>query len=221
MEIKNYKPVETILKKGILPTEEKRQIKLESYLEKQSKAKSFKTLLQVKRMIAQNLPKDQKFSREDIIFMFKSIQEDYKKFERVGIVFEKSWRGKSGIISIIKEPDRVIIQRAKKSDIGEEPKLINIEISKNEINSCLVILGKLNIGDKIESKNIFMSMSRLLELGHTEWDRGDKPFETDRKLHNSWTTLLGFLHDEGLIKYYRSGKVKLLKDNFSIQEILE
>ena len=212
--------IETIVKVGVLPSERKRILKIEKYLKKESSAKSFKTILQSKKMIAKNLPKDEKFSREDIIWMFEDIQEKYKKFEKVGIVFEKTWRGKSGIISIIKEPERVIIQRARKSDKDEIPKIVNIEISKQEINACIVVLSKFNIGDKIETPIIFMEMSKLMGLNHTDWDNGDHPLETDRKTHNSWTSLLGFLEDEGLIKYYRSGKVELLKTNFSIQEIL-
>jgi len=219
MELKTKVNKETILKKGMKPAEQKRQLRLESYMDKESKAKTIIGLLQARKMISDNLPKDATFSKEDIIWMFKDILEKAKKLEKVGTVDEKGWRGKSSI-EFIKEPNRVLVNRYKRLDKDEEPKKVVIELSKQEINACLSVLGKIQIGDSIESKQIFMGMSRILQLGHTSWDSGVKPFETDRILHNRWTTLLAFMETEELIKYSRRGKVKLLKDKLSIQEIL-
>jgi len=218
MELKTKVNKETILKKGMKPAEQKRQLRLESYMEKESKAKSFKKKLQYRRMMAENLPKDYS-KRGDIIWVIKEIEKDYKKFEKVGIGFENSWRGKSGIINVITRPDRLIISRMQKPDKGEKPKEVKYEVTKQEINACLTVLGKLNIGDSIESKQIFMAMSRILKLGHSSWDSGDKPFETDRQTHNKWTTLLAYFRGEEFIKYSR-GNVKLLNNKLSIQEIL-
>jgi hypothetical protein len=211
---------EKIVRQGIKPREKKRIYRLDNYLKKESTAKSFKSILQVKKMIAKNLSPDLVFSRDDLIKLFETLQEDYNRFNKVGIGLEKSWRGKSGIIDVIKQPNKVIVQRMKKSDKGEDAESVYIEISKEEINACLIVLGKLNISDQINSKQIFMSMSRILNLGHSSWDKGEKPFETDRILHNRYTTLLCFLENEGLIKYSRKGKVHLINNKISIQEIL-
>jgi len=192
-----------------------RSEKVKKLIEKSSKARTLESWLNIK--IQQAYEENDKETE----IILKGVKAKHKEFQKIGIGVEQSWRGKSGIINVIKLPYKVIVYRMKKADKGEEPKKIAIEITKDEINACLVVLGKLQIGDQIESKQIFMGMSRILGLGHSSWDSGEKPFETDRKRHNIFTTLLCFLENEKLIKYSRRGKVKLLDNKISIQTILE
>lgn len=202
-------------KKEVISYKESRKVRIKKLVEKSSKAKTLERWLNVKIQQAY----EEGDTETEIIL--KGVKTKLKEFQKIGIGVEQSWRGKSGIIEVIKEPDKVIIYRMKKPNKGESPAKVAIEITRDEINACLTVLGKLQIGDYIESKQIFMGMSRILELGHTSWDYGDKPFETDRKSHNKFTTLLCFLENEKLIEYSRRGKVKLINNKISIQTILE
>ncbi len=194
--------------------EKSKSQKVKDLMIKSSEAKTFESWLNVKLKLTYEE------NNKELEIILKSIKEKYKKFQKIGIGIEEGWRGKSSI-EIIKHPDKIIVYKFRKFDKGEEPKKVAIEISKDEINACLIVLGKLQIGDDIESKQIFMGISRILNLGHTSWDNGDKPFETDRILHNRFTTLLSFLENEKLIKYSRRGKVKLINNKISIQTLMD
>jgi len=152
MELKNNnQPIEKIVKKGIKPLEEKRQIRLAGYLEKESTAKSFKTLLQVKKMIAQNLPKDQTFISEDIIYIFKSLQEDYKRFaykrEEDVIIELENWKGKDTIEIYKGFTNDFILTEHRKNKETLEVDTSKHEVSNVDVNRILFWIKKWEIGE--------------------------------------------------------------------------
>lgn len=142
--------IEKIVKKGMTPTQQKRQLRLESYMNKESKAKSFKQLLQVKKMIAKNLPKAD-YSREDILWMFEDLQRALKRFEKTtrnSVFMEiEGWKGKD-VIEIyggFKE-NFTIIEHRKNKETGDS-ETSKHEVSNKDINRLLFWIKKWEIGE--------------------------------------------------------------------------
>jgi chemotaxis regulatin CheY-phosphate phosphatase CheZ len=140
----------------------------------------------------------------------------YNYYETVGIGKVKSWKGKSGIIEVIKQPDRIILVRMRKSDINEEPKRVEIVITKQEVNAMITALNLNRENQPIKTSQLAMDYSKILGLGHTDWER----FFADRINHNKITTLLSYMDEEKLISYSRRGTTKILSDKLEVQMLL-
>jgi len=138
------------------------------------------------------------------------LQEIYKKIwsleESEKVRFE-TWRGKSGVYFIIK-PDRVIAVRYRKPDKFERPKEVKIELTKQEINQVSWAISKLNEGKEIPTS----------EIGEKVYGKKWKDIFSNRKQHIKLVEILNYLEYKGWIHYYRSGKIKVLKE---IQEVLK
>ena len=117
----------------------------------------------------------------------------------------KGWKGKSSI-DIEKLPDKVIITRFQKPSRNEESKEIRIEITKEQIETAIKVISKLDKGEPIKTRHIALAYSSALNLGHYSW----KDFFSDRQSHVILTNILGYLDSEGVVTY-RGGKTILLK----------
>lgn len=157
------------------------------------------------------------YSAREMIEIFNEALRRHNEVESVAKVKLRYWKGKSGIIQLIKQPDKIIAIRMQKPDKDEKPEEKKIEMSKEQINAVIEALNILKDKQPIETREIAMIYSRKLNLGHPDWDR----FFSDRTEHNLLTNILDVLDNEGLIHYYRSGKTKILKDKLDIQEILK
>lgn len=204
VEVQTKKQIEKIEKVGKF--KDGKLMKLERV---KSEAKSFKTWLESCIRIAKSN------KNHDTEFFLRDILEKYKSFEKVGITKIYGWKGKSGIIELIKSPSKIIVVRMQRPEKDAEPKRVEIEITKEELNAVIGVLNKLNQGDKIETKYIAMAYSKAMGLEHENW----KNFFADRKQHNLLTNILGVLDAEGVIEY-KGGKTKILKNKLDIQLIL-
>ena len=142
---------EIILKEGIKPSEKKRLSKLRNYLDRESTAKSFKTFLQVKIKQTENLPKNEVYSREELIWILKELQGKYKEFsktqrEKVEIILE-GWKGKD-TIEIYKgfTNDFKLTEHRKDKETGEI-KTSTHEVSNQDVNRILFWIKKWKIGE--------------------------------------------------------------------------
>ena len=153
-----------------------------------------------------------KFRKIGNIEMAQYMQELYKQIFNLEtsekIVFQ-SWKGKSGL-KIFNKPDRIIVIWYKKTEKDSEPKEIKNEILKEEINKVILSINKLNENENIESSDI------AVETYKRNW----KSIFSDRKTHITFTHILNVLEYYGMIKYFRSGKVRVLKNVREIQEVL-
>jgi hypothetical protein len=158
-----------------------------------------------------------KIAREEKNFeMVELLQSIYKKhleYETSERIKFESWKGQSGI-KIFLRPDKIIVLRYQKREKDSEPVEIKTEIMKNDINDVINSINKinkLNPGEKIESSTIASTTYQ------EEW----KDIFSNRSLHIQFTHILGILEFYNLIKYYRSGKVQVLKNVREIQEVLK
>lgn len=148
----------------------------------------------------------------DVCELLQTCFKEYERFETSDKVKFESWRGKSGI-KIFNQPDKIIVLRYQKREKEGEPVEIKTEIMKQDINEVILAINKinkLNDKEKIESSNIASTTYQ------EEW----KDIFSNRSLHIQFTHILGILEYYGLIKYYRSGKVMVLKEVREIQELL-
>lgn len=160
---------------------------------------------------------DIRYSPDELIAVLDGALRKYNEVDDIGVSKIKGWKGKSGIIEVIKHPDRVIIKRMQKKLPGEKPTEVEIEVTKQQINAIIVSLNLLRESQPIETRDLAMAYSRILGLGHSNWTE----FFGDRKEHNMLTTALCFLEKEGLIHYRRDGKTTILREKMDIQRILE
>ena len=175
-----------------------------------TKAESFKGWLEGKISL---------FARKDnteMLFIFQEVLRAYNHYEKVGIAKISSWKGKSGVIECIRQPDRVIIKRMRKDEPNGVPKEVEVTITKQELNALISALNFHKDKEWIETKDLAMTYSGILGLNHPDWDR----FFSDRVEHNKLTSALCFLESENLIKYSRRGKTKILDKDLSIQLVL-
>jgi len=159
------------------------------------------------------------YSAKELEVVFTGFLSKFNELEKVGISKINSWKGKSGIIQLIKKPDRIIAIRMQKPNKDSEPKEVRIEMTKEEINAAIVALNELFDDKPIKTRYIAMIFSRILNLEHSGWNKGNKPFFADRFYHNKLTNILDVLDSEGLI-HYSGGLTKVLKNKLEIQMIL-
>lgn len=208
-EIIEKYPEERFEKPQNKATESPRLKKISELMEKSSVAKTFENWLKARLKIA--------YSNNDkeTEIILREILEKYKDFETIGISKIQGWKGTSGIISLIKKPDRIIVTRMQKPNKDSEPKKVIIEITKEEINAVIIALNELSDNQPIKTKDIAMIFSRELNLKHSDWGR----FFADRHYHNLLTNCLDVMDSEQLIKY-SGGLTTILKDKLEIQNIL-
>lgn len=153
----------------------------------------------------------------DSEYLVRGLYEQFKKFypKKVAVGEIRGWKGKSGIVNVQKLPDRIIVTRFQKPSKDEEPKEVNIEISKEELQAVLEIINNHNIKDKIKTRDLAMMYSRKLNLGHRDW----KDFFSDRINHNLLTNILGYLDSEDVIRY-SAGVSEVLSNKYSAQLLL-
>ena len=160
--------------------------------------------------------KGKTYSPKELDLIFSEALRRINEIEEVGISRINSWKGKSGIIRLIKHPDKIIAIRMQKPDKKSKPKEIKIEMSKKEINAVIVSLNNLSEHQPIKTKYIAMMFSEILDLRHPDWDR----FFADRHYHNLLTNILDVMDKENLISYV-GGKTKILKNKLELQDILK
>lgn len=197
------------------PEDKREKLKVDKLMTRVTDAKTFLGLLRAEVSVARN------DKNEELAVYVEHLITKYKEFEEIGIAKLRSWRGKSGIIECLKSPDKVIVVRMRKDLPGQKPHRVETEITKQQINAVISSLNYLRNHQPIDTSEIAMSYSRILGLGHSAWDYGDKPFETDRSCHNLLTNILGFLEQEGVINYRKDGKTTILKEKMDVQEILK
>ena len=149
----------------------------------------------------------------DVCELIQTIYKKYLEFETSDLIKFESWKGKSGI-KIFNQPDKIIVLRYQKIEKEGEPKEIKTEIMKNDINDVINSINKI---DKLSPKEKIESSTIASTTYQEEW----KDIFSNRSLHIQFTHILGILDYYGLIKYYRSGKVMVLKSVREIQEILK
>jgi len=114
----------------------------------------------------------------EMVFIFQEILNAYNYYhpETELEVKVDSWKGKSSI-ELIKSMDKLTIIKYQKKDKNSEPKQIITEVNKEELNALIEVIKKLNEDmETIETKYLSMAYSRALNLGHSGWRNGDKPF---------------------------------------------
>jgi hypothetical protein len=92
-------------------------------------------------------------------------------------------------------------------------------ITKEEILAIVDSLNALSSKETIDSRELALSYSYRLGLGHTAWKTGDKPFFSDRWNHYKFTLILRAFADENLIEYEKN-HIKLIKQPIELQDIL-
>jgi len=129
------------------------------------------------------------------------IHHFYKKYSEMNTerFTQKQWKGKSGI-RFIEKPDRVICISYQKFELGEPPKEIKTEITKQQINK---VLNGINL---LKDKDEFIHTKDIAEI---VYKRDWKKVFSDRTQHITLTKILNYLEYKKFIDYYRSGKIKL------------
>jgi hypothetical protein len=202
---------EVIIKQGETKKEIVKKQRELKYLQKSSEAKNFKSWLTSRLQLA-TLNND-----KETQIILDSIINKYNEFSKVGQAKFNSWKGKSGIIDLIQEPERIIVVKMQKPEPDSEPQEVRIEITKEEVNAVIESLNILRNEQPIPTSKLAMVYSNRLNMNHKNW----KDFFSDRINHNKLTIILNVLDNEGLIKYERSGKTRILKDKLEIQPIFK
>lgn len=135
--------------------------------------------------------------------MVQLLSHIYQKYNEYHERFNpKHWRGKSGV-TFIEKPDIILAIRHRRDDIDEKPKEVITELSRNAINRVLQALFQLD-----SDKHKLIKTSEIAEL---TYNRAWKDIFSDRQVHIKLTEILNYLEYKDKIRYYRSGKVKLLR----------
>ena len=155
-----------------------------------------------------------KLRNSDIPLEYKiMLQGLYKEIwnleESEKVVFE-SWKGKSDVKYFLR-PDRIIAVRFRKFDKNEKPREVSMELLKSDINRIIWGINKLNKGQEIPTSEI------AEEVYNKKW----KYVFSNRKQHVFLVECLNYLEYVGLIHYFRSGKIKVLRNVRYIQEIIK
>ena len=135
----------------------------------------------------------------EYIIVLQNLYREIKNLEVSETFKANQWRGKSGVNYQIK-PDYVIAIRFRKKDIGEKPSEVRTEMSKNQINRVRWAINKLNTKELIETCSI------AEKVYQKDW----KLVFSNRPQHTILVEILNYLEYVGEIKYYRSGKIKVL-----------
>jgi hypothetical protein len=201
MVIKFQREIETIEREG-------------NIFENYKSYKSFRTYINsriVKSINQDNL---------EMVHLLKGILKIYDNFhpsKDIEVELEK-WKGKSSF-EIIKGIDKITIIKYQKAAKGEEAKEVRTEVSKEEIIAMIDALKRLDNNKPIRTDKLAMLWSQMLNMNHSGWDYGNKPFFSDRSTHNRYTLLLGALDQLGLV-IYKKGTTTILNKQISIQLIL-
>lgn len=156
----------------------------------------------------------------ELQFIFKELLKIHNHFypsKEVDVEVE-SWKGHSSF-NIVRGLDKITIIKFQRKSRGETPQEIRTEVTKEQISAVIDALKRLDNGKPINTPKIAMLWSEILNLHHSGWSTGSKPFFSDRKTHNLFTLLLGALDSMGLI-VYRGGQTTVLNKNISLQRIL-
>jgi len=147
--------------------------------------------------------------------VFKEVLKKYNEFhdKKIVPVEIEGWHGKSSF-EIIKEIDKLRIIKYQKQNRGSKPLKIVTEASREEIRALIHSIKSLWKGEPIKTSHISILYSSNLGLGHSGWKTGDKPFFSDRKMHNKLTLMLGLITYEG-------GYTTLLNNRISVQMVLK
>jgi hypothetical protein len=138
----------------------------------------------------------------EIVQLLSHLYKKYNELEIEGFK-PKRWRGKSGVL-FIEHPDYVLSIRHKKTDIGEKPQEVHTELSRKSINKVLETILKLDKGKPLKTS----------EIAEETYQRAWKTIFSDRPTHIKLTEIFNYLEYKGKIKYYRSGRIKLIgKEN--------
>ena len=171
------------------------------------------------------------YSGRDIEMMFRTMLEAYKKFHPItkSTINLNSWKGKDEI-SYIEKPDSFEIITHQRPDQDSEVKEIRRTIDKEHINNVIKAINRSKIkenekiGKYIETKEIARNYCIVDDLKHNHKGHELFPeglfefgrFFSDRKLHTDLNLILRLL-DNLLVINYRSGRIKILKNNFKFQ----
>ncbi len=131
--------------------------------------------------------------------LFLELHSQIRQMEKTETYRAKQWRGRSGVTYQIK-PDYVIALRFRKKDIGDKPSEVRTEMSKEQINRVRYAINVLNTKEIIETREIAEKVYNIT------WS---KVF-ANRPHHTILVEVLNYLEYVGEIKYYRSGKIKVL-----------
>jgi len=188
----NIKMKSTIIKsKQIIETEEPvLDLKL---LKKKTNAKTPANLM---LKYAKQFKKNKNFT---MAILFQELYKQVKNMEISEEFKANQWRGSSGIDYQIK-PDYIIAIRFRKRDIGEKPTKITLEIPKEEINKIRWAINQLNTKKLVRTRDI------AEKAYNKEWHN----IFSNRKQHILLVEILNYLEYNQEIKYYRSGKIKVL-----------
>lgn len=166
-----------------------------SIFNKRSNSKTFQGWLIGKIKQARN------DSNQELVFLISEIYNKYKEFESKETFKPEQWRGKSGV-KFIEKPNLVIALRYRKKDKDSKPQEIRTELSREAINKVILNINKLDRGKTLKT-------SQIAEL---TYNRAWKDIFSDRQTHIKLTEILNYLEYKGDIKYNRSGKVEVLKN---------
>lgn len=151
--------------------------------------------------LIQRIQDARKIQNFEVAFFLNEIRNTYLDFQIMEKVKLESWKGKSGVKFLIK-PDLVIAERWRKQDKDSEPKKVQTELTKEEINKVIWAINKIS---KEEIKT-----SEIAELVYNKhW----KSVFSTRKQHIKLVEILNYLEYREDIKYFRSGKIEVLKQN--------
>ena len=131
--------------------------------------------------------------------LFQELYTQVKQMEKTETFRANQWRGKSGVTYQIK-PDYVIAIRFRKKDIGDKPTETRTEMSKEQINKVRWAINQLNTKKLIETRDI------AEKVYNKPWNQ----VFSNRPEHTHLVEILNYLEYVAEIKYYRSGKIKVL-----------
>jgi hypothetical protein len=187
-------------------------------------AKSFDTYIQSK------INHFSKIGNIDMEMTLRGILSVYKKFhpERTyGKIEIETWKGKSGIIKIVKRPDVIIAYKMQKPDKNSKPEEVKYEITKEQINALIKAIIIHQDEEFIKTHEIAQEWCKLLNLSHNKkkmplfWNDGTfiwDNFFSWRAYHNKITIILNILEISGMIDY-NGGNTKVLNANFEFDKI--
>jgi hypothetical protein len=175
-------------------------------------AKSFRDFLVNKKRFFSSRNREYEFVLTQMIMAY-----DYFNPIKVQVEIE-GWHGKSSF-EIVKGIDNLTIIKYQRKDRDSNPDQVRTEVSKAELQAMIDAILKLKDNQPIRTSQLSVIYSRLLGLEHSGWKKGDDPIFSDRSFHNKYTLILDALDELKLIKY-SNGKVTILNNQLSIQQIL-
>jgi len=143
--------------------------------------------------------------------MVKMLEFIYKKHKELTSdeIYLQGWKGKSSIQVFVK-PESFDVITYQKPDQDEKPRDVTRNIKKEEVNRVLVIINRLNNGEKIPTRKIGEAYYK------EDWN---KVF-ANRWEHTELNLILRLL-DYYKITHYRGGYTLVLNPIKEIQEILK